>query len=436
MLARFTDKKLKCNKCKVLSARPLCRSQLQQLRVKDLQLYLTSQKVSTKGCVEKEDLVNLLMRHAGNSSNSTQRSDFSSFPGSQADTQSRDLSSERCLQEQSVFRAACLSAQRFPSTAQTLHKNDDLGSSGMVERANTSSGEIASASCSGSGSHFQNEAQSATDMFVSHQDIFNISNSSSSSSTPSSNGWCVKQSVADFDIVEVTDWTGDVSNLDTGPDPLVTITEDEPPNCTFSEGDHVTVTEVLEDLETDTAAVRSSLEDGCSVSVTAVEVMQTEEAAALAVETEEAEDDHDHNITADAPSDETADIAMEEHVVTMQACTGITLASISSLEDVEKLTVKQLKELLSLNRVDYRGCCEKPELMERVIRLWQEDSRTRQGLDTMNMDQLCKICMDAPVECVILECGHLATCMACGKQLSECPICRQFVIRVVRIFHA
>jgi len=58
------------------------------------------------------------------------------------------------------------------------------------------------------------------------------------------------------------------------------------------------------------------------------------------------------------------------------------------------------------------------------------------GLDTMNMDQLCKICMDAPVECVILECGHLATCMACGKQLSECPICRRFVVRVVRIFRA
>jgi len=196
------------------------------------------------------------------------------------------------------------------------------GSSRMAERSNTSSGEIASASCSGSGSHFQNETQSATDMFVSHQDIFNISNSSSSSSTPSSNGWCVKQSVADVDIVEVTDWTGDVSNLDIGPDPLITITEDEPPNCTFSEGNHVTVTEVLEDLETatDTAAVRSSVEDGCSVSVTAFEVMETEEAAALAVETEEAEDDHGHNITADVPFDETADIATEEHVVTMQVC--------------------------------------------------------------------------------------------------------------------
>jgi hypothetical protein len=58
------------------------------------------------------------------------------------------------------------------------------------------------------------------------------------------------------------------------------------------------------------------------------------------------------------------------------------------------------------------------------------------GLDTMSMDELCKICMDAPVECVMLECGHMATCTACGKQLSECPICRQFVIRIVRTFRA
>jgi hypothetical protein len=46
---------------------------------------------------------------------------------------------------------------------------------------------------------------------------------------------------------------------------------------------------------------------------------------------------------------------------------------------MENLTVKQLKELLALNRVDYRGCCEKPELMERVTRLWLENSETRKG---------------------------------------------------------
>jgi hypothetical protein len=82
--------------------------------------------------VEKEDLVNLLMRHAGNSPNSNPRSDFSGHPGGQADTQIRDLSSmmedqsEQCLQEQSGFTATHLPAQCCLSTAETLHNNDYL----------------------------------------------------------------------------------------------------------------------------------------------------------------------------------------------------------------------------------------------------------------------------------------------------------------------
>lgn len=47
---------------------------------------------------------------------------------------------------------------------------------------------------------------------------------------------------------------------------------------------------------------------------------------------------------------------------------------------------------------------------------------------------LCKICMDNPVDCVMLECGHMCTCLLCGKQMNECPICRQYVVRVVRTF--
>lgn len=34
--------------------------------------------------------------------------------------------------------------------------------------------------------------------------------------------------------------------------------------------------------------------------------------------------------------------------------------------------MKQLKEILMLNRVDFKGCCEKTELLERVKRLWNE----------------------------------------------------------------
>lgn len=54
-------------------------------------------------------------------------------------------------------------------------------------------------------------------------------------------------------------------------------------------------------------------------------------------------------------------------------------------------------------------------------------------VDTMERD-LCKICMDNVINCVLLDCGHLVTCTKCGKRLAECPICRALVIRVVHIF--
>lgn len=49
-------------------------------------------------------------------------------------------------------------------------------------------------------------------------------------------------------------------------------------------------------------------------------------------------------------------------------------------------------------------------------------------------DSLCRICMDAIIDCVLLECGHMVTCTKCGKRMSECPICRQYVVRAVHVF--
>ncbi|XP_055857545.1 uncharacterized protein DDB_G0280205 isoform X2 [Episyrphus balteatus] len=111
------------------------------------------------------------------------------------------------------------------------------------------------------------------------------------------------------------------------------------------------------------------------------------------------------------------------------------LNDFDSLEELENLTVKQLKQVLTLNRVDYKGCCEKQELFERVSRLWK-NLKSCPAIEKLPTDELCKICMDAPIECVILECGHMATCTNCGKVLSECPICRQYIVRVVRFFRA
>uniref|UniRef100_A0A8C7WZU8 Ring finger and FYVE-like domain containing E3 ubiquitin protein ligase n=1 Tax=Oryzias sinensis TaxID=183150 RepID=A0A8C7WZU8_9TELE len=112
-----------------------------------------------------------------------------------------------------------------------------------------------------------------------------------------------------------------------------------------------------------------------------------------------------------------------------------SLSDLSGPEDIEVLSVRQLKEILARNFVDYKGCCEKWELMERVTRLYQDQQNLlgEYGAGAQEED-LCRICMDSPIDCVLLECGHMTTCTKCGKRMSECPICRQFVVRAVHVF--
>ncbi|XP_043515237.1 E3 ubiquitin-protein ligase RNF34 isoform X2 [Frieseomelitta varia] len=113
----------------------------------------------------------------------------------------------------------------------------------------------------------------------------------------------------------------------------------------------------------------------------------------------------------------------------------VKLSDINALSELERLSVKQLKNLLSTNRVDYKGCIERYELLNRASRLWEEYRQSRTKMENLD-ENLCKICWDEPIECVILECGHMACCLNCGKQMSECPICKQYVVRVVRFFKA
>ncbi|NWH56738.1 RFFL ligase, partial [Geococcyx californianus] len=113
-----------------------------------------------------------------------------------------------------------------------------------------------------------------------------------------------------------------------------------------------------------------------------------------------------------------------------------SLSDLTSIGDINALSVRQLKEILARNFVNYKGCCEKWELLERVTRLYKEKDLQHLGGARFpgTEDNLCKICMDAPIDCVLLECGHMVTCTKCGKRMSECPICRQYVIRAVHVF--
>uniref|UniRef100_A0A3P8SRB0 RING-type E3 ubiquitin transferase n=1 Tax=Amphiprion percula TaxID=161767 RepID=A0A3P8SRB0_AMPPE len=122
-----------------------------------------------------------------------------------------------------------------------------------------------------------------------------------------------------------------------------------------------------------------------------------------------------------------------------------SLSDLDNEEAIENLSVRQLKEILARNFVNYSGCCEKWELLERVHRLYRENEQNRKSTQSMFLppsrdcrlaadENLCRICMDAIIDCVLLECGHMVTCTKCGKRMSECPICRQYVVRAVHVF--
>uniref|UniRef100_A0A1A8HZ64 Ring finger protein 34b n=3 Tax=Nothobranchius TaxID=28779 RepID=A0A1A8HZ64_NOTKU len=137
-----------------------------------------------------------------------------------------------------------------------------------------------------------------------------------------------------------------------------------------------------------------------------------------------------------------------------------SLSDLDNEEAIENLSVRQLKEILARNFVNYSGCCEKWELLERVHRLYRENEQNRKSMENVSItavvayppplcssgvgdgvraqlaadENLCRICMDAIIDCVLLECGHMVTCTKCGKRMSECPICRQYVVRAVHVF--
>lgn len=50
-----------------------------------------------------------------------------------------------------------------------------------------------------------------------------------------------------------------------------------------------------------------------------------------------------------------------------------------SAEELHNLSSKDLKILLRLNRVDFKGCVERSELLERAERLWEDTAEQRKG---------------------------------------------------------
>ena len=47
---------------------------------------------------------------------------------------------------------------------------------------------------------------------------------------------------------------------------------------------------------------------------------------------------------------------------------------------------------------------------------------------------MCVVCMDAPLEMVLIPCGHMCICEGCSRQIIACPMCRQTVEDALKVF--
>jgi hypothetical protein len=48
----------------------------------------------------------------------------------------------------------------------------------------------------------------------------------------------------------------------------------------------------------------------------------------------------------------------------------------------------------------------------------------------------CSVCMDRPPDVVMVPCGHIYACRACGEKLLECALCRTPVTQVLRVYYS
>ncbi|XP_046597743.1 E3 ubiquitin-protein ligase rififylin isoform X2 [Neodiprion lecontei] len=355
-MTRSADRRLNCEKCRLLSQRPVIRSNLLEMRSKDLHRYLMAKKISTRGCVEKEDLVNLIIQHA----NATDSASSNQRTGSNPED-------NRYMHIFREFASTIGAADLLSSTSRPQSFTNNAPTNSRTNRPQ------------------EYPSQTQRDNEPTLSSSFNHSNSvPNSRPSPSNSNDSQTRQNAQTSSEEAT--------------PIISCPETENATSVGVSPRNIEIEE-LSDSENSQAS--------------GPEPLITE---------------HDENAAADL--EKRSDMVKE-----LYSHTGaVKLSDITDIAELEALNVKQLKDLLSTNRVDYKGCIERGELLEKASGLWHHHVKSREDLEKLPFKDICKICMDAPIECVMLECGHMATCLNCGKQLSECPICRQYVIRVVRTF--
>lgn len=383
-----------------------------KLRVKDLQHFLTRKRINIKSCVEKKDLVELVLQHSGISSPAEGSAGgvdrgTSRIPTTIPTSNSWEDSSIRVTDQVPLERSG-----NFPkSYVESSHRRE-----WFQERF---------------GKNSESSEQSETSDNFSETPVENIEVVGESTPVETINNEIEVERIHSPDDQEMEDVDEVIS---------VVLEEVIAPDTPKEE---VLNTDV-EDFEMKQDANDANISKGDDVTlVEALAPEDNEESSEGAVGGEVDRSGACHLSDSKASSRLNVDLLGEQGAASSPnsprrfANQGMVyLSEIETLDDLNELSTKQVKELLAMNRVNFKGCVEKDELLKIVERLWKQEQRNKSNIESMDDDSMCKICMDSPIDCVMLECGHMCTCTQCGKQMAECPICRQYVVRVVKTFKA
>ena len=58
----------------------------------------------------------------------------------------------------------------------------------------------------------------------------------------------------------------------------------------------------------------------------------------------------------------------------------VYLSDIHCVEDLQELSAKQMKDMLAMNRVNFKGVVEKQELLKIVERVWRQHVKSTEGM--------------------------------------------------------
>ena len=112
-------------------------------------------------------------------------------------------------------------------------------------------------------------------------------------------------------------------------------------------------------------------------------------------------------------------------------CLGIASmnASAPAIESNVDISHEVSSQIPSASNNNLRESSSASQATQNEIRLRPEELEVRES-------DICNICMSNPIDCLILECGHMSTCITCAKLLSKCPICREQIARLVKAFRS